>query len=125
MKTVNATTWGTSLNLKASAASATSVKLTWSKVTGASGYEIYRVDTSSSSYNVKNGESSEKFNNRTLVKTIKKAKTVKYTDKKLTKGNTYKYMVRAFRTVGKTKYYIDDVAAVTLSAKGMRVTARV
>lgn len=123
-KTVNATTWGTSLNLKASAASSTSVKLAWSKVSGASGYEIYRVDTSSSAYNVKNGESSEVFNNKTLVKTIKKAKTVKYTDKKLTKGNTYEYMVRAFRTVGKTKYYIDDYATVTLSAKGMRLISQ-
>lgn len=123
-KTVSATTWGAALNLKASAASATSVKLTWSKVSGADGYEIYRVDTASSGYNVKNGEATEYFDNSTLIKTIKKAKTVKYTDKKLTKGNSYTYMVRAYRTVGKTKCYIDDTAYVTLFAKGMNVTAQ-
>ena len=122
-KTVSATTWGSSLNLKASAASATSVKLTWSKVSGVDGYEIYRVDTDSTYYNYKNGENTERFDNKTLVKTIKKAKTTKYTDKKLTKGNTYEYMVRAYRTVGKTKNYIDETVTVTLSAKGMKQTA--
>ncbi len=122
-KKVKATTWGSSLNVKASAASSTSVKLTWSKVSGAEGYEIYRVDTDSSYYNIKDGENSESFKNKTLVKTIKKAKTTKYTDKKLTKGNSYEYMVRAYRTVGKTKCYIDGTAYVTLSAKGMRRTA--
>ena len=115
----SAVTWGTTLNLNVSAASTTSAKLTWSKVTGASGYEIYRKTTDSSAYNLKNGVGTEYFNSMKLVKTIKKAKTVKYTDKKLTKGAYYTYCVRAYRTIGKDKYYLDEYSSVYLSAKNM------
>ena len=115
----SAVTWGTTLNLNVSAASTTSAKLTWSKVTGASGYEIYRKTTNSSAYNFKNGVGTEDFSSMKLVKTIKKAKTVKYTDKKLTKGAYYTYCVRAYRTIGKDKYYLDEYSSVYLSAKNM------
>lgn len=57
----------------------------------------------------------------TLVKTIKKAKksTVSYTDKKLTAGKEYYYVVRAYRTINKkTKSYIQGGATVILSANG-------
>ncbi|MCI8488875.1 MAG: fibronectin type III domain-containing protein [Lachnospiraceae bacterium] len=117
-KQVSAYTWGAALNLKASAASATSVKLTWSKVSKAQGYEIYRYDMPSSGYTLEKGEWKEYFDKATLVKTIKKAKTKSYTDKKLTKGSSYGYLVRAYRTVGKNKIYIDEYASVTLAAKG-------
>ena len=46
-KTVKATTWGSNLNLKANAESSKKVKLSWNKVSGAEGYEIYRLDTTS------------------------------------------------------------------------------
>lgn len=114
-KTVSATTWGASLKLKADAASAKAVKLTWEKVPGAQGYEVYRVDTDSATKSIKNGESNEWFDNATLIKTIKNAKTARYTDKKLTKGEDYTYIVRAFRTVGKTKCYIQESTSVSLT----------
>lgn len=113
---VSAYTWGASLNVKAAAASSTSVKLTWSKVSKADGYEIYRSDTRSYGYNVSAGEDVDAFENMTLVKTIKKASTVSYTDKKLTSGEDYYYVVRAYRTVGKTKSYIEGSAYILLSS---------
>ena len=63
--------------------------LTWSKVNGASGYEIYR--------SLKKGSGYKK------VATIKKGATVKYVDKKLKKGKTYYYKIRTFKTVSKKK----------------------
>lgn len=67
------------------------VKVTWKKVSGASGYKLYRSTKKNGSYK--------------LVKTVKGSKTVKYTNKKLKKGKTYFYKVRAYKTVGKKKVY--------------------
>ena len=41
------TTWGGALKLKATPKSTTSVKLSWTKIKGAKGYEIYRCEGSS------------------------------------------------------------------------------
>lgn len=78
-------------SLKVSAKSKTSVKLSWKKVSGASGYQIYRYNASKKKY--------EK------IATIKKASTVKYTDSKLKSKKTYRYKVRAYRSVGSTIFY--------------------
>lgn len=117
-KTVSAYTWGSALNLKGNAKSATAVSLSWNKVAKAEGYEIYRTEANSGGYNISKGEWEESFDNAVLVKTIKKAKTKKFTDKKLTKGADYRYYVRAYRTVNKAKYYIEDSVYVSLSANG-------
>ena len=67
------------------------VTLKWKKVKGASGYQIYR--------------SLKKKKGYTLLKTIKKGKTVLYVDKKVKSGKTYYYKIRAFKKVGgSTKY---------------------
>lgn len=63
----------------------------WKKVTGASGYQVYR--------SLKKTKSFKK------VKTITKGSTVKYTNKKLKKGKRYYYKVRAYRNVGGKKVY--------------------
>lgn len=68
-----------------------SIKVTWKKVSGASGYKLYRSTKKNGSYK--------------LVKTLKGSKTVKYTNKKLKKGSTYFYKVRAYKTVGKKTVY--------------------
>ncbi len=67
------------------------VKVTWKKVSGANGYKLYRSTKKNGSYK--------------LVKTVKGSKAVKYTNKKLKKGKTYFYKVRAYKTVGKKKVY--------------------
>ncbi len=117
-KTVSAYTWGSSLNLKGNAKSSTSVKLSWNKVAKAEGYEVYRVEADSYSSNYLKGDGVESFDNALLVKTIKKAKTKTYTDKKLASGSKYRYFVRAYRTVGKNKYYIEEGVDVSLAANG-------
>lgn len=61
-----------------------SLKITWSKVSGADGYYVYR----------KNAEGSWD-----RIASVKSAKTVSYTDQKLTTGKTYTYTVRAYRNV--------------------------
>jgi len=65
------------------------VKVKWSRVKGASGYQIYMAAK-------KNG----KYKN---VKNIKSAKTTVYTKTKLKKGKKYYFKVRAYKTVGKNK----------------------
>ena len=60
----------------------------WKKVSGASGYQLYRADSRQGKY-----------------KCIKTQKGTKYTNKKLKKGKTYYYKVRAYKTVGKKKLY--------------------
>lgn len=65
--------------------------LSWKKVSGASGYQIYR--------------SSKKSSGFKSLKTISKAASVTYTDKSLSKGQTAYYKIRAYRSINRTKYY--------------------
>lgn len=66
------------------------IKVTWGKVSGATGYEV--------SY--KTGKTEK-------VKTVKKASTVSYSIKKLTKNKTYTVKVRAYKTVNGVNSYSD------------------
>lgn len=75
-------------SVKAASASYNSVKVTWSAVSGADGYEVYRAATSGGAYS--------------LVGTVSGAG---YTNGGLTTNKSYFYKVRAYRTVGKTKVY--------------------
>lgn len=116
-KTIKVKTWGSNLNLKANAVSSKKVKLTWKKVAGAQGYEIYRTDTSSYAGTKVESVGQEDFASYTLIKDIKKAKTTKYTDKKVTAGDSYSYIVRAYRVDGSNKTYVQDSAYVGLQAE--------
>ena len=73
--------------LKVKKRTKSTVKLKWAKVSGASGYVIYRATSESGTYKKK----------ATVT-----AKT--YTDKKLKSKKTYYYKAYAYRTVGKTKF---------------------
>lgn len=121
--TAEATTWGATLNLKAAAASSTSVKLSWTPVSGAEGYEIYRCDTDSAFGNTEKGMYTTAFEANSLIKTIKGSKTKTYTDKKLSKGRSYIYIVRAYKTINKKKCYIEDSASATLKAGTLNITS--
>ena len=101
-------------SVKAATAGVTSVKLSWKKVSGASGYEVYRATSKAGKYRI--------------VAAISKAATVRYTDKKLTTGKTYYYKVRAYKTSGKTKVYSGYSAIVSAKAApvkpaGVKATA--
>lgn len=81
----------TPTGLKASKASSTSIKVSWSKVNGASGYRVYRATSKSGKY--------------TRVKIVSSGSTLSYTNTKLKKGKTYYYKVRAHRVIsGKNVY---------------------
>ncbi|WP_430540056.1 fibronectin type III domain-containing protein [Neobacillus drentensis] len=75
-------------NFKAARLNSTSVKLTWSPVLGANGYELYRSTTSSGTYSL-----------------VKSTTSTSYTNSGLVRGRIYYYKVRAYRTVGTTKVY--------------------
>ncbi|NMC56299.1 MAG: hypothetical protein GYA50_03650 [Eubacteriaceae bacterium] len=65
-----------------------SIRVSWSAVSGASGYELYYCTTEAGTYK------------------LLKATTAKYyTHVSLATGNNYYYKVRAYRTVGRTKVY--------------------
>lgn len=76
--------------VKASAGSK-SVKMSWKKAAGVTGYEVYRSTS-------KNGKYKK-------VKSISKAATTKYTDKKLKAKKVYYYKVRAYKKVSGKKVY--------------------
>ena len=107
------TTWGGALKLKATPKSTTSVKLSWTKIKGAKGYEIYRCEGSSIGDTVAAGMTNN-FAKYKLIKTTS-AKASSYTDKKLQSGMDYYYLVRAYKTVGNSKYYIDEGVYANLS----------
>ncbi len=65
-------------------------KVTWKKVAGASGYEVY-MRTGTGKYK--------------RVKTLTSATKVSYTKSGLKKGNKYGFRVRAYKNVGSTKVY--------------------
>ena len=65
--------------------------ISWKKISGATGYEIYMATSKNGTYK--------------KIATIKKAATVKYTKTGLTKGKTYYFKVRAYKTVSKTNVY--------------------
>ena len=70
--------------------SSTSIKNSWKKIAGASGYTVY-IATDKSTYK--------------KVKTITKGSTISYTKTKLKKGHTYKFKIRAYKTVNGKKVY--------------------
>ena len=97
MKPVPAKTSVKAKNLKGKKA-----QVSWKKVDGASGYTVYRAA----------GKGSYK-----AVKTVKSGKTVKFTNKSLKKGTTYKYKVKAHRTVKGKKIYGSYSSAASVKIK--------
>lgn len=83
----------------------TGITVSWNKISGATGYEVYR----------KNGS------RYTRLTTIKSGNTVSYTDKKAnTNGTTYQYYVTALNANSKS-FHISDASIVRLSAPSTTV----
>ncbi|PJI08172.1 MULTISPECIES: leucine-rich repeat protein [Clostridium] len=68
--------------------SATSAKINWNKVTGVSGYEVWRASSNASAY--------------TYIATLTETS---YTDTALTEGKTYYYRIRSYKIVDGIKVY--------------------
>lgn len=81
----------------------TSVKLSWRKVAGATGYQIYRASSKNGKY--------------VKVAEISKGSTLSYTDKKLSPGKTYYYKVRAVAKGKATTTYGKYAAAVRVKTR--------
>jgi len=78
-------------SFKARSSSYTTIKLTWNKVPGASGYVIYRALDGSDNYK--------------QLKTITSGTTTSYSNTKLPLGEIYKYKIRPYRKYdGQTEY---------------------
>ena len=84
--TVKATTLS-----KINATSYNQLKLTWTKVKDATGYEVFRSTSAKSGFK--------------KVKSITKNTTVTYTNGSLATGKIYYYKVRAYKKVGTKTYY--------------------
>jgi fibronectin type 3 domain-containing protein len=83
-------------SVKAASASYNSVKITWAATSGATGYEVWRADTSGGTY-----------------KLIKAVTALNYTNTSLTTGKTYYYKVKAYRKAGTAKVYGSYSSAVS------------
>ncbi len=87
-------------NVKASVSSSTAVTVSWNKVAGASGYEVYRAESASGTYS-KLGEVSTTSRKCPGLKT----------------GKTYYFKVRAFTTVNGKKVYSNYSSVVSAVPK--------
>ncbi|MCI7813266.1 MAG: S8 family serine peptidase [Lachnospiraceae bacterium] len=67
------------------------IKMVWNKVSGATGYTIYRSTSSSTGF--------------TKVKTIQSAQTTSWTDSGVTAGKTYYYKLRAYLYINQKYVY--------------------
>jgi fibronectin type 3 domain-containing protein len=85
----------TPVTVKAASSSYNSIKTSWSAVSGASGYEVYRATSSSGTYSLVGTTTSTSFTNGSL-----------------STNKTYYYKVRAYRTVGAKKVYSNYSSVV-------------
>jgi hypothetical protein len=83
-------------NFKAARLSTTSIKTSWTAVSGASGYEVWRSPTNLAGSYAKVG---------TVTHGGASGSTVSYTNSYLTAKKVYYYKVRTYRYVGTTKVY--------------------
>lgn len=87
-------------NFSAAPVSATSIRLKWSRVSGAEGYLVYRKNDAG---------------NWQRIKEIKNGTTVAYTDTGRTIGKAYTYTVKAYWKSGKTTWYGTYPSGYTLT----------
>ena len=90
-------------NLKQTVAEKTSVKLSWSKVSDASGYRVYRSTSKDGTYK--------------LVADLSGSSKTSYTNKNLSPGKTYYYKVRAYKKVGSNRDYGSYSSKLKASTK--------
>ncbi len=76
---------------KISSTTSSSIKLSWSKVSNADGYRIYRSTSKNGTY--------------TKIKDITKNSTLNYTNSNLSSNKKYYYKIKSFKTSKGKKYY--------------------
>ncbi|PSL40772.1 subtilase family protein [Planomicrobium soli] len=89
-----------SASVKAASPGYNKSKISWSKVSGASGYVLYRATSKAGTYS--------------NIKTVESGSLLSYYDTSLATGTTYYYKVRAYRTVNGKKHYSPYSSAVSI-----------
>ncbi|PEJ60841.1 hypothetical protein CN692_01770 [Bacillus sp. AFS002410] len=84
-------------NAKLTKSGKDSVKVTWSKVSGATGYEIVKSTSKTGTYSH-----------------LTNVTTTNYTNKGLSKGKTYYYKIRSYTIVGSKKIYGDFTSVISI-----------
>ncbi|PEL13500.1 InlB B-repeat-containing protein, partial [Bacillus sp. AFS017336] len=84
-------------NAKLTKSGKDSVKLAWSKASGATGYEIVRATSKTGTYSH-----------------LSSVTTTNYTNKGLSKGKTYYYKIRSYKMVGAQKVYGDWTSVISI-----------
>ena len=97
------------LQVKGTKVSSKKFTLKWKKVKGADGYLVY-------------GTRCGKGRKPKLIKTLKKSSMTSLTVKKLKKGTPYRYIVRAYKQVGKKKLTIAVAKTVHIFTTGGKYT---
>lgn len=87
-------------SLKLSSPQSKTVKVSWNKISGAKGYEIYRSTSKNENYSKTSTTSS-----------------LSYTNKNLTKNKKYYYKIRAYKVVNNKKVYSSFSSIQLISAK--------
>lgn len=78
-----------------------SVTIKWNKASGGvSGYQVYKYNSTKKKYE--------------YVANITSGNTVKYTNKNVSAGRTYKFYVKAYKKVGTTRYYGANSKVITV-----------
>lgn len=85
--------------------SANAVKMSWDKVSGATGYRVYKYNTSTKKW-----------------QTVANTKNTSYTFSKLKAGTTYKYTVRAYKTLDGKTYLSPKYSSFTSSTNPATVS---
>lgn len=124
--TIEATTTGSALNLKAKLNKKNKAELTWKKVKGAVKYEIYRIDYSLPETTVRQKGDDNSYYLGKRIATVKKSKK-KYTDKSISTNRNYYYTVKAIlsnnKKVKKDKTKdVEEKVYVTSSFEAPRIS---
>ena len=82
------------------------LKVTWKKISGATGYEIYRSTAKNGTY-----------------QKIKTLSSTSYTDKSVTTGKTYYYKIKVYKTISGKKVYGAYSSAVSAKAVPAKTSA--
>ena len=96
------------IQARASQITEKNIKLSWNRVKGADGYEVYgnRCNTKKWIYEYK------------LKKNIKKGDKKSYIDRKCKKGTYFKYIVRAYKIIDRKKVTIAASKTIHVTTKG-------
>lgn len=95
-------------NIKVTAASSSAIKLSWSKVSGATGYRVYKYNTSTKKWEA-----------------IKTTTSASYKVENLKAGTKYKFRIKAYMKIGDKAYWSDATSTFETATKTKTPTLKV